>query len=120
MKIAITAQGQDLDSQVDPRFGRTKYFVVVDIETNQFVSIDNTVNLNASQGAGIQTAQKVVSFGVSAVITGAVGPKAFTALQAGNVSVFAGASGSIRDIMEKFKAGLLKQTDAATVEGHWV
>ncbi|MFB3893259.1 MAG: NifB/NifX family molybdenum-iron cluster-binding protein [Phycisphaerae bacterium] len=120
MKVAVTAQGPELDSQVDPRFGRAKCFVIVDTETSQVNAVDNTVNLNAVQGAGIQAAQKVASMGVSAVVTGHVGPKAFVALQAGSVSVFTGASGSVRQAVDQLKAGLLKQADKATVEGHWV
>lgn len=70
MKIAITAQGQDLSSQLDPRFGRAKLLIVVDTDTDRFEVHDNTVNLNASSGAGIQTAQNVANLGAEAVITG--------------------------------------------------
>jgi predicted Fe-Mo cluster-binding NifX family protein len=119
MKIAVTAHGPELDSQLDVRFGRAKYFIVLDTETSQVQAVDNTINLNATQGAGIQAAQKIASLGVCAVITGQVGPKAFTALQAGNISVFVAANGSVREVLEQFKAGRLKQGDRATVEGHW-
>jgi predicted Fe-Mo cluster-binding NifX family protein len=33
MKIAISATSPSLDSEIDPRFGRSEYFVVVDPET---------------------------------------------------------------------------------------
>ena len=82
MKIAVTSQGPDLNSQVDPRFGRAKSFLVVDTETGEFSVHDNTQNLNAAQGAGIQAGRTVVDLGVSAVVTGNVGPKAFATLQA--------------------------------------
>ncbi len=120
MKVAITSQGPDLDSQVDPRFGRAKHFVIVDTETNQVHAVDNSVNLNAAQGAGIQAAQKVASLGVSSLVTGQVGPKAFVALQAGNVAVFTGARGTVRLAVNQWQARQLKQADKATVEGHWM
>ena len=54
MKLAITSEGETLHSSVDPRFGRAKFFVVVDTETRAVVAVSNAVNLNAAQGAGIQ------------------------------------------------------------------
>ena len=119
MKIVVTAQGESLSSQVDPRFGRAKHFIVVDTETDAFVVHSNAHNLDAAQGAGIQAGRAIVDLGVAAVITGHVGPKAFTALQAGQVKVYAGASGTIEEVLQKFKAGQLQSADGADVEGHW-
>lgn len=118
MRIAVTAQGEELSAPVDPRFGRAKFFVIVDTETGAFSAADNTQNLNAAQGAGIQAGRNVVELGVKAVITGHVGPKAFTTLQAGGVAVYTGATGTVADAAEQFKAGKLKQSTGADVEGH--
>ena len=120
MKLAVTSQGRELSSPVDTRFGRAKFFVIVDSETGQFSVADNTQNLNAAQGAGIQSGGKVVELGAKAVITGHVGPKAFVTLQAGGVKIYTGAAGTVADAVEQFKAGKLKQSDGADVEGHWV
>ena len=119
MKIVVTSQGSDLTSQVDPRFGRAKNFILVDTETDEFSVHDNTQSLNAAQGAGIQAGRTVVDLGAAAVITGNVGPKAFTTLQAGNVQVYPGASGTVKEAVEKFKAGQLQGAEKANVEGHW-
>ena len=120
MTIAVTSQGTDMASEVDPRFGRARFFIVIDTETGVSVAHDNAQNLNAAQGAGIQAAQKVVDLGVEAVLTGNVGPKAFSALQAGNIKVCVGATGSVANAMEQFKAGQLEYVTEANVEGHWV
>lgn len=119
MKIAVTSQGSDLDSPVDPRFGRAKNFIVVDTDTGEFTVHDNTQNLNAVQGAGIQAGRTVVDLAVEAVITGNVGPKAFATLQAGSVKIYSAASGTVKEAIEKFKAGQLQPADKADVEGHW-
>ena len=119
MKVAVTSQGSDLNSPVDPRFGRTKNFIVVDTETGEFSVHDNRQNRDAAQGAGIQAGRTVVDLGVAAVLTGNVGPKAFTTLQAGNVIVYPGASGTVKEAVEKFKAGQLQGAEKANVEGHW-
>ena len=120
MKVAVTSQGPNMPSEVDPRFGRAKYFIVVDTDTGEFTAHDNAQNLNAVQGAGIQAAQNVVNLGVDAVITGNVGPKAFTTLQAGAVKSYIGATGSVSDAVEQLKAGQLECVSKPNVEGHWM
>ena len=81
MKVAITSVGQDLNSQVDPRFGRAKYLIVVDLETDELVVYANAQNADAVHGAGIQAGRAVVDLGASALLTGHVGPKAFATLE---------------------------------------
>ncbi len=120
MKLAVTSQGSELTSAVDPRFGRAQYFLVANTETDEVSAVDNRVNLNAAQGAGIQAAKNVVALGVDALITGQVGPKAFAALHAGGVKVYTGASGTVAEAIEQFRAGGLKRAESASVEGHWV
>ncbi len=120
MKIAVSAQGAALESPVDPRFGRARYFVVFDTETGGSSASDNGVNLNAAQGAGIQAAGNVADLGVQAVVTGNVGPKAYAALSAAGVEVYIGASGTVRQAIDAFRAGTLSRAEKPTVEGHWV
>ena len=120
MKLAVTSQGANMTSQVDPRFGRAKYFIVIDTDTGQSETHDNSQNLNALQGAGIQAAQNVANLGVEAVITGNVGPNAFSTLQAGNVKVCIGATGTVENAVEQFKADKLECVSKPNVEGHWV
>lgn len=120
MKIAITAQGPDINAPVDPRFGRAKYFIVVDTEKEGFEAADNSMNLNAPQGAGIQAGSNVIELGVKAVVTGHVGPKAYATLNAGGVTIYTGAAGTVAEAIGQFKAGLLKRQENADVEGHWV
>jgi len=120
MKVAITAQGTDMSSPVDPHFGRAKYFLVADTDGGQPTVHDNAQNVQAIQGAGVQAGQTVVGLGVQAVVTGNVGPKAFRTLTAGGVKVYTGASGTVAEALEALKAGTLSTADKATVEGHWV
>lgn len=120
MKIAISSTGADLDSQVDPRFGRAKCFIVYDVEGEAFEAIDNTQNLNAMQGAGIQAAEIVARQGVECVITGNCGPKAFRALQSAGVKIMLCSGGTVHEAIEKFKANELAPADTANVNGHWM
>ena len=119
MKLAITSDASDLASPVAPRFGRAKCFIVYDLDSGEVEAMDNSQNLEAVQGVGIQAARNIVDAGVRAVITGNVGPKAFAALQAANVSVYLEAAATVGEAIERYKAGELKPTDGANVEGHW-
>jgi len=113
VKICVTAQGDNLDAQVDPRFGRCQYFVIVDPETLQYEVIGNP-NIDARGGAGIQSGQIMAERQVKTVVTGNVGPNAFQTLTAAGISVMTGASGSIREAIEKYKKGELKPAQGAT------
>ena len=118
MKICVTAVAIGLNAQVDPRFGRCPYFVIVDSETMKFEAVPNTAS-GAMMGAGIQAAQTVASKGVKVLITGNVGPNAFQALSAAGIKVVIGAIGTVREVIEKYKKGKLKETGAPTVRGHY-
>ena len=118
MKIAVTAAGPDLESRVDPRFGRARYILIVDTETGELLeALDNETNRNAPGGAGVQAVQAVADQGVSWVITGNVGPKAFQALQAAGIQAAVGASGTAAQAVEAFKAGELPRAAEAGAEG---
>jgi predicted Fe-Mo cluster-binding NifX family protein len=118
MKICISSKGKDLNSMVDPRFGRCSYFIIVDIDTLNFESIGND-SMMASGGAGIRAAQTVAKTGVEAVITGNIGPNAFHTLSAAGIMVYTGANGIIRGIIERYKKGDFMKTESANVDSHF-
>ncbi len=119
MRIAITATGPTLDDALDERFGRARYFLIVDTESEAVEAIDNSINLSAAQGAGIQAAQRVAEQKVEALVTGHCGPKAFRALAAANIAIYTGASGTGRQGLEALKAGKLTAAGGPDVGGHW-
>ncbi|MBW2646262.1 MAG: NifB/NifX family molybdenum-iron cluster-binding protein [Deltaproteobacteria bacterium] len=119
MKIAVTSTGKTLQSDIDPRFGRAQYFIIVDPETLDFDVVENTQNLNLPQGAGIQAGKAIVDNKAEVVITGNCGPKAFQVLSAAGVKVEVGAGGRVIDGIQKYKNGELKSADGANVDGHW-
>ena len=118
MKICVTAISDNLDAQVDPRFGRCQYFLIVNSETMESKAIPNEA-LQATHGAGIQAAQTVANSGIKVVITGNVGPDAFRVLSAAGIKIVTGASGSVRDAVEKYKKGQLQEIGSPTVSGHF-
>jgi predicted Fe-Mo cluster-binding NifX family protein len=118
MRICITAVSGSLEAQLDPRFGRCQYFVIVDSETMEFEAVSNIAS-SSMTGAGIQAAQTIASKGVNVLVTGNVGPNAFQALSAAGIKVVIGAFGNVREVVEKYKRGELKETGSPTVRGHF-
>ena len=118
MKVAVSSNGDGLDAQLDPRFGRCAFFLVVNPEDMSFEAFNNE---SAAQGggAGIQAAQFLASQGVEAVITGNCGPNAVQTLSAAGVDVFAGQAGTVKEVVERFKKGNLRPTSEATVNNHF-
>ena len=117
MKICITATAGDLSAQVDPRFGRCQYFVIVDSETMAFEAMANEA-IAAPGGAGIQAAQTMVNKGVDVVISGNIGPNAFQVLSTAGVKITTGAYGTVQEAVEMYKSGKLGETGASTVAAH--
>ena len=120
MRIAVTSTGKDLDSNMDPRFGRAAYFIIVNPETMEYETVENSQNLNLSQGAGIQAGKTIIDNHADAIITGNCGPKAFKVLQSAGVKIFTSGQGSISEVVSKYKNGELEPSGEANVEGHWV
>jgi predicted Fe-Mo cluster-binding NifX family protein len=108
VKIAITSEGQTLDSAVDPRFGRAAYFVLVDTDAGTSGTRDNAQNVNGVQGAGIQAAEAVSRLGAGVVLTRQSGPRAFRTLACAGVQATVGVGGTAREALEAFQAGRLK------------
>lgn len=120
MKVAFTTAGDSIDSPLDPRFGRAAGFLVYDTETAQSETFGNSLNMNATQGAGIQAAQNLSSLGVSAVVTGHCGPKAFTVLSRAGITVYNTGLATVSEALGAFLKGELKAAGSADSESHWV
>lgn len=118
MKIAISATGPTLEAEVDLRFGRCQYFIIVDLETMEFEAMDNSGAL-ASGGAGTSVAQMIAGKGVQAVLTGNCGPNAYQVLAAAGIQVVTGIAGKVRDTLESYKAGKFQASSQPNVPGHF-
>jgi predicted Fe-Mo cluster-binding NifX family protein len=120
MRIAVSAKRHDIDAQVDPRFGRAAFFLMVDTDTLNFDAVENKQNHQAAQGAGIQAATLVARSKAEAVLTGHCGPKAFKTLQAAGIPIVVGVGGTVREAIQSFVKGQFSYATAPDVEGHWM
>ncbi len=102
MKIAITSLGKDLDSEVDPKFGRAAYILIVDTKTLEFEALDNSENVNSFKGAGMQAAAMAGNKGAKVLLTGHCGPKAFDTLDTVGIKVVNDVMGTVRKAVQDF------------------
>ncbi len=118
-KIAVSSEGPALEDKVDPRFGRAGGFVVLDPETMQHEYLSNGGSQVLAHGAGLQTAENLAGAGVEMVLTGFVGPKAFTALDAAGIKVVQDMDNlTIQEAIDRFKEGNLDVADRPNRQGH--
>ncbi len=119
MKIAFTTSGKTLDSPLNPRFGRAPGFLIYDTDDRSVEYISNTQNYNAAQGAGIQSAQNLGDAGVSAVVTGHCGPKAYSVLARAGITVYNTSLATVAEALEALQKGELPPAEGPDREGHW-
>ncbi len=118
MKICISSTGDNIDSSVDPRFGRCPFFLIYDDSTETYEFISNA-SRNAMGGAGIQAAQEVISKGAEAVITGNIGPNSYRVFESAKIKIYTGVSGPLKEAIAKFKANQLTSTSGPSVQSHF-
>lgn len=118
MKVAVSTTGDQLDSPIDPRFGRCTYFLLVDTDDMSFEAFYNESGALGG-GAGIQAAQFIGSKGAEVVVTGNCGPNAVGTLSAAGIKVIVGQSGTAKEAIERFKRGELSFASGANVAGHY-
>mgnify|MGYP001197244613 CR=1 FL=1 len=119
MKIAIPSSGQELSSPFELRFGRAKWFIVIDDDSGRWKAYSNETNLQAAQGAGIQSAQRLADLNVHAVIAANVGPKAFKTLKAADIEIYLGKAQTVEEALRLYHEGRLEEAKDANVESHW-
>lgn len=107
LRVAVTSLGESLASPVDERFGRARFLVIVDPNTEEWSVEDNRHNVQAAQGAGIRAAERVIEMRVDAVVTGHCGPKAFALLSAAGIKVYQEARGSVRNAVNALVPNLI-------------
>jgi predicted Fe-Mo cluster-binding NifX family protein len=111
MKLCVSATGKEMTAKIDGTFGRAPYLLIVDTDTLEMEALDNTA-ANVSQGAGIAAAQLIANKGVDALLTGHVGPKAYTALESAGIAIYEGASidDTVQEAVNKFKQGHVRKS----------
>jgi predicted Fe-Mo cluster-binding NifX family protein len=119
VKLALTTSGDDINAPLESRFGRAPKFLIYDLESGTCEVVDNRQDLNAAQGAGIQSAETVARLGAKALVTGHCGPKAFRVLTAAGIRIYHTDVLTVAAAIEQYRSGKLSEAKTADVEGHW-
>lgn len=119
MKIVLTTSGNDINAPLDSRFGRAPKFLVYDLNDGTFEVVDNEQNLNAPQGAGIQSAETVARLGATVLVTGHCGPKAYRVLTSAGIKIYNTNAPTVAAALDQYRSGKLVEAKTADVEGHW-
>ena len=119
MKIAVSVENPNLDAQVDPRFGKASYFVLVDSETMAWEALESRQNLGLPQGADIQAAWAVLNRSPEVVLTGNCGSKAYKVLEARGIRICLGVKDTAREAVQGYLDGRYKPAKGPNVERHW-
>ncbi len=120
MKIAISSTGKDLESEVDTRFGRCSYFIIVEIEDKKIKSTKAIENIASKQagGAGITAAQTVANEKTEAIISTNLGPRAFDVFNQLGINIYQAVPGKVKDTVQKFIEGKLTEISTPTGPQH--
>ena len=118
MRIAIPSTGKTLESEVDQRFGRAAYFVIVDTETMDFSTFRND-RVGAEVEAGVGAARAVAGAGVRGVLAGNCGPNAERILRDAGVTLYSDVTGTVSEAIELLKSGRLTEAKGPNVQSHF-
>jgi len=119
MKVAVSSEGKNPADQVDMRFGRCRGFIIFDSDSGSISYIENHQEKEAVQGAGLQAAKTVINAGADILISGNVGPKAFTALTSAGMKIYLSGKSTVSEALNEFREGRLEPATGASVESHW-
>lgn len=100
MKIAITSEGNQMDSKIDPRFGRCAYFAIYDTDTKETEFIANPAK-DSSGGAGPEAVQFIAATGAKKIIAGEIGTKILSLLESLGIQMISAKDKTIQKIVER-------------------
>jgi predicted Fe-Mo cluster-binding NifX family protein len=118
MKVAITAKdNKGLKAKVDPKFGRSSYFAIVNLNDMKVDFVANSARDEAS-GAGVKAAQIVVDKGVEGLISGNIGPKAFNGLNNAGIKIYSTDKDTLEATIDAYNSGRIEELNSPTKGGH--
>ncbi|MFW5906856.1 MAG: NifB/NifX family molybdenum-iron cluster-binding protein [Candidatus Natronoplasma sp.] len=115
--MAVSADGKNEEANIDDRFARCPYFMIVDTDGMGFEALENE-DAEGAHGVAPQVVQTLSEIEIDAVITKNLGPNGYRTLESADIEVYKG-SGKVLEAVEKLKNGELEEFKNETVEGHF-
>ena len=111
MKIAVSADGSDLNAKVATRFNIAKYLLIIDLDTGEHEAVPNPFT-TGQHGAGVQAIVLAVSRGARVILTGYTSPAVANQFKSSDIEIITGMAGTVRDAIEQYKkASSLKASE---------
>jgi predicted Fe-Mo cluster-binding NifX family protein len=110
MKVSIPVMGENgLDEKVGGHFGKSPAYAIYDSETKAIKTIKNSSEHLGGTGLPPELLAKN---GVNVVVCSGLGPKAIDMLSSFNITVYVGASGTVKDALDAWQNGKLELASA--------
>jgi predicted Fe-Mo cluster-binding NifX family protein len=110
MKLLVAAEGNTLDDRVARKFGHATVFLELDPATLELRRLEH-----AEHSRKDFVLEQAAKNGVTAVVTGTMGPRAISLLSAQNMQAVFAPGATIREAAEGFLHGKLKTLDPAAL-----
>lgn len=118
MRYAITAESSiGQESKVAQHFGRSPYFVLVDMKNTEIIELQSVENPKTECTGPCSVPRFLKDYGVAAVISGGMGKGAQASFKEMGIGVATGAEGSVADALRDFMGGKLS-SEADCEGGH--
>lgn len=101
LKVAVPAEGADLDAKSGDRLGHASHLVVVDLQSNTFEAFRTP--RDSGNGSGMQMVALIIAKKCDVLLVKWCSPTAEKYLSAHGVRIVTGMSGTVAEIGEKFK-----------------
>jgi predicted Fe-Mo cluster-binding NifX family protein len=101
MKIAIAAEGPDLNSNVASRLGTAEYMFILDLDTREYEAIANP-GRSHQRGAGVHSVMLAVGKEVSAVLAGHCSPAIRDQFHTVGIEIVTGIHGTVTEAADKY------------------
>lgn len=111
-KLQYHQKVKKIEENMDLRFGRAEYFIIYDLEKDEFQAIENK-GYTASGGAGIASAQQLIDESIDTVISGNFGPNAYNLLNSSGIKMYKGEEILIKELIDNYKSGKLEEIKTA-------
>lgn len=111
MRIAISCNGGGIEGEVAEHFGRCPEFVIVESEGKEIKKVEKVDNPYFHSHVPGEVPKFISSLGVNLMITGGMGRRAAEMFESLGVDIVVGASGKVKDVVEKYLNGELKPAE---------
>jgi predicted Fe-Mo cluster-binding NifX family protein len=119
MRIAISAENQiGLDSPVSPHFGRCPCYILVDVEGQEVTAVTPVDNPYYGKHAPGQVPGFIHSQGADVMLAGGMGRRAVSFFQQYGIEAVTGASGSVRQALQRYLGGKLRGAEPCAESQH--